>query len=129
MFVLSKNLKILKERLKVWNKEIFGNVHEFVKTAETNLTSIQNRIHTDRPSDNLLQHEKIAQSELNKALERQECYWQEKSRTNWYVNGDRNTAYFHRLSKIKNKTKLIFSLKRERIVLLILNKFAGTGTC
>jgi len=112
MYILTKKkLKKLKDKLKVWNKEVFGNVHEFVKHAENNLSLIQNQIHIDGPSDNLLNLVKNGQCDLNIALEKQECYWQEKARTNWHLNGNRNTAYFHRLSKIKNKTKVISSLR------------------
>jgi len=97
MFILTKKLQNLKAKLKVWNKQTFGNVHEYVKTAESNLAHIQAQIYTTGPSDNLLDLEKNAQCDFNKALERQECYWQEKEKTNWHVNGDRNTAYFHKL--------------------------------
>lgn len=111
MFILTKKLKILKDKLKIWNKEVFGNVHDYVKQSELNLSLIQDQIHSDGPSDSLLNLEKNAQSDLHKALERQENFWQEKARTNWHMSGDRNTAYFHRLSKIKNKTKMISSLR------------------
>jgi len=44
MFILTKKLKILKEKLKVWNKDCYGNVHEFVSDAEQNLQLIQAQI-------------------------------------------------------------------------------------
>jgi hypothetical protein len=44
MFVLSQKLKSLKLKLKTWNKETFGNVHELVKNAETHLLQIQTQI-------------------------------------------------------------------------------------
>ncbi|MCH81555.1 hypothetical protein A2U01_0002345, partial [Trifolium medium] len=37
MFILSKKLKILKDKLKTWNKECFGNVHSLVSSAELKL--------------------------------------------------------------------------------------------
>ncbi|KAK2448388.1 hypothetical protein QL285_007654 [Trifolium repens] len=61
--------------------------------------------------------EKAAQCELDNALERQELFWKEKSSTKLHMEGDRNTAYFHRLAKIKNSTKLISSLKNGNEVL------------
>ena len=111
MLNLSKKLKLLKSKLKVWNKETFGNVHQYVKNSELKLNLIQTRIHTNGPSDDLLNLEKTAQNDLNIALERQECFWREKSKVKWHLEGDRNTGYFHRLSQIKNKTKLISSLR------------------
>lgn len=37
MFILDTKLKRLKEKLKIWNKDIFGNVHEQVMKAEKQL--------------------------------------------------------------------------------------------
>ena len=33
MFVLSKKLQNLKVRLKIWNKDVFGNIHDLVKNS------------------------------------------------------------------------------------------------
>jgi hypothetical protein len=54
---------------------------------------------------------------LDKALDMQEVFWKEKARINWHLEGDRNTAYFHRLAKIKNSTKLISSLRHGSQIL------------
>jgi hypothetical protein len=40
MYILTRKLKLLKEKLKSWNKETFGNVHDYVTTAETKLQQI-----------------------------------------------------------------------------------------
>jgi hypothetical protein len=61
--------------------------------------------------------EKTAQGNLDKALDRQEEFWREKARINWNLKGDRNTAFFHRLAKIKNTNKLISSLKHNNEVI------------
>jgi len=45
------------------------------------------------------------------ALKIQEWFWQEKAKINWHTDGDRNTGYFHRITKIKNATKLISFLR------------------
>jgi len=34
MYILSTKLKLLKNKLKLWNKEVFGNVHVLVSDAE-----------------------------------------------------------------------------------------------
>jgi hypothetical protein len=41
MFILTKKLKSLKEKLKIWNKDCFGNVHEAVQLAEQNINHMQ----------------------------------------------------------------------------------------
>jgi hypothetical protein len=111
MYILSQKLKLLKSRLKVWNKESFGNVDDAVRTAEQTLHNIQNNIQASGPTDALLIEEKNVHGMLEEALNRQEMFWQEKAKINWHLNGDRNTKYFHRLVKIKNTTKTITSLQ------------------
>ena len=44
MFILNIKLKMVTKILKVWNKEIFGNVHEYVKETEEKLDQIQDNI-------------------------------------------------------------------------------------
>lgn len=44
MFVLSEKLKFLKNNLKIWNKETFGNVHRLVSDAEGELNLVQDKI-------------------------------------------------------------------------------------
>jgi hypothetical protein len=111
MFILSSKLKMLKEKLKIWNREIFGNVHDYVKKAESNLVDIQNQIHLNGHNDALCELEKAAQTKLDDALQRQHWFWQEKARVNWHKDGDRNTNYFHRVAKIKNTTKIISTIR------------------
>jgi hypothetical protein len=111
MFILTKKLKILKDQLKCWNKEVFGNVHAFVKEAENNLADIQSQIQLHGFTDMLRDSELRAQAKLDDALQRQDWFWHEKSKVNWHVEGDRNTSYFHRVAKIKNTSKVMFALK------------------
>jgi len=80
MHILKSKLKNLKNKLKVWNKQVFGNVHSFVIEAEQNLSNIQNQIHTTGHTDELLNQERMVHITLDQALTRQNIFWQEKSR-------------------------------------------------
>jgi hypothetical protein len=127
MYILNTKLKRLKEELKVWNRETFGNIHDYVRVAELHLHDIQQQIHTNGHSDHLMNLEKNAQCELDKALDKQDLFWKEKSRTTWHSDGDRNTTYFHRLTKIKNATKIISSLKNGNELITEPNQLADHG--
>ncbi|GAU50480.1 hypothetical protein TSUD_409650 [Trifolium subterraneum] len=124
MFILSTKLKRLKEKLRRWNKDIFGNVHSYVNEAEQDLSNIQAQLQTSGHTDSLRSLERIAQSNLAKALIRQEEFWKEKARLNWQLEGDRNTSFFHRITKIKNSKKLISSLKNNNEVITDQNQLA-----
>jgi hypothetical protein len=124
MFTLCSKLKRLKEHLRVWNSQVFGNVHSFVKDAEENLSRIQSQIHSNGYTDMLGDLEKSAQVKLEEALTRQEWFWQEKATVNWHVEGDRNTTYFHRIAKIKNTTKTLSSIRAGDLLLTEPNQIA-----
>ncbi|GAU30907.1 hypothetical protein TSUD_381220 [Trifolium subterraneum] len=117
MYVLSQKLKSLKANLKSWNKDSFGNIHSNVKQAYQDVDDIQNLIDSNGPNELLLDQEKIAQINLEKALLMEEMFWSEKSKVKWHTDGDRNTAYFHRVAKIKNTSSLISTLRNGDIVL------------
>lgn len=68
MFILSQKLKILKQKLKVWNKTVFGNVHNMVRVAEQNLAQLQSDMDTNGITNSLLEQHKDAQFQLENAL-------------------------------------------------------------
>lgn len=117
MQILSQKLKRLKEELKVWNKNIFGDIHKQVKKSVDKLDQIQYSINIAGGTDDLLNQEKLAKIELERALNIEEKIWKEKARINWHCDGDRNTAYFHRTAKIKQAYKKITSLRIENTVI------------
>jgi hypothetical protein len=88
------------------------------------LTNIQAQLQSSGYTDNLRSLERNAQSNLDKALIRQEEFWKEKARLNWQLEGDRNTTFFHRITKIKNSKRLISSIKKNNEVITDQNHFA-----
>lgn len=74
MFVLNQKLKNLKEALKVWNKNTFGNVHSQVNTTYKELDDIQVKIDNIGCTDILMDQEKIAQVNLENALNIEEIF-------------------------------------------------------
>ncbi|CAL0306454.1 unnamed protein product [Lupinus luteus] len=117
MYVLSQKLKLLKSDLRIWNKNIFGDVHQRVSLAKANVEAIQNCIQNSDPDTSMQDQEDLAQSELVQALLVEEMYWKEKSRLNWHSYGDRNTSFFHKVAKIKSVTNSISFLKQGARIL------------
>lgn len=68
MFVLSQKLKALKSELKTWNKLVFGNIHLRVEAATAAMDDIQQQINISGASDDLMEQEVMAQTELQQAL-------------------------------------------------------------
>ncbi|KAF1862759.1 hypothetical protein Lal_00040024 [Lupinus albus] len=111
MFVLSQKLKLLKKELKTWNSLVFGNIHERVKIALASVDSIQGVINILGHDEELLLQESLAQSELLQALEVGENFWKEKARMNWQVDEDRNTSFFHKVTKIRQAYKALSTIR------------------
>ncbi|XP_019430036.1 PREDICTED: uncharacterized protein LOC109337512 [Lupinus angustifolius] len=118
MYILASKLKGLKAILKVWNNEVFGNIHIRVKEAFKNLEDLQLRITNEGQSDTLMIQEDQAQKHLLGALIAKEEFWKEKSRLNWKIRGDRNTAFFHNIAKIRYATKSMCILRHGEETLL-----------
>lgn len=118
MLVLTSKLKVLKQKLRDWNQDVFGNVRENVNVALQKVDWVQEQIDSLGPLDDLIEQEKEALSNMQNALFQQEEFWLEKSRLNWQIHGDRNTAFFHRLTKIRNVSKQISMLRNGEEILL-----------
>ncbi|XP_026458552.1 uncharacterized protein LOC113359076 [Papaver somniferum] len=87
-------LKALKEKLKIWNKEVFGHTN-------TRMNAILYDIQTldGLAEDNILnEEERIMQLqnkvEFEKISKMEETAWKIKSNTKWLQKGDRNTSFF-----------------------------------
>ncbi|XP_019430032.1 PREDICTED: uncharacterized protein LOC109337507 [Lupinus angustifolius] len=117
MYVLAAKLKRLKVVLKDWNFNIFGNIHHRVKDAKADLETIQSCINDLGPDHELLDQEAIAQTNLFSALLMEEKFWKEKSRLNWHCSGDRNTSFFHKVTKIRQVSKSLSMLKVDEEIL------------
>lgn len=54
---------------------------------------------------------------MERALNYQEEFWREKSWLNWHIQGDRNTDFFHKITKVKSVAKQISKLKKDEDIL------------
>ncbi|KAF1892197.1 hypothetical protein Lal_00036556 [Lupinus albus] len=118
MFVLSHKLRILKKEFKVWNVQVFGNIQERVKQDMTNVAAIQDVINSIGSDGDLLNQEHLAQSDLLQALVVEEEFWNGKARINWQTEGDRNISFFHKITKIRQASKALYSLRDGDIILV-----------
>ncbi|XP_028079607.1 uncharacterized protein LOC114281359 [Camellia sinensis] len=105
-----KKFKALKQKLKVWNIEVFGKIEFKIKAAEEEAHAIE-LIAEERA---LLGHKQARRRELmgevwrlNKMLE---WTWLQKSRMNWALKGERNTRYFHIMACNRNSRNSLCSM-------------------
>ena len=95
-FVLANKLKLLKNDLKKWNVEVFGNAEDRMRKLWQELSDLE-MIEDSRA---LLEEERLelVRGELEKVTLMEEIYWRHKSKVLYIREGDRNTRFFHRIA-------------------------------
>ncbi|KAF1890286.1 hypothetical protein Lal_00013539 [Lupinus albus] len=82
---------------------------------EKGISTLTKLKHQTQDQELLLQ-ENLAQNELLQALVVEEDFWREKTRVNWQVGGDRNTSFFHKVTKITQASKALSTLRDDKII-------------
>jgi len=92
-FIVASKLKYIKNKLKIWNREVFGDIkiqkHKFMgminsldmKEASSSLSTDEHLQRTD------------AKADWAKITLMEEISWRQKSRALWFQSGDRNTVF------------------------------------
>lgn len=114
-YVLKEKIKLLKEDLKVWNKEIFGNIGNSIEKYRQELKIL------DTIDDVLgLEDMEIVRRNEIKALlflemKKKGSMVQQKSRSKWILEGDENTSFFHNCINRRRKANEFTGLLVEGV--------------
>ena len=102
-YIVVTKLKFVKEKLKKWNRDVFGDI----KTQKYNLLGIINSLDVKEETSGLssveIQQRRDAKEDWAKIILIQEISWRQKSRALWLKVGDRNTKFFHRVANMQRK--------------------------
>ncbi|XP_030931176.1 uncharacterized protein LOC115957080 [Quercus lobata] len=107
---LEANMQNFTEAVKRWNKEIFGNIFQRKARIEARLKGIQKAL-AYGPSRFLIRLDKQLSEEYWEVSQQEKEFWSVKSRYNWLIQGDRNTAFFHMSTLVRRKRNKISCLK------------------
>ncbi|KAL8137253.1 hypothetical protein V2J09_003254 [Rumex salicifolius] len=99
-------LGCLQKDLRIWNKEVFGNLYYKKEKLLRRIEGIDNAIASGSPP-RLLHLQSKLKRDLEDCLQQEEMFWFQKSREKWVELGDRNTAYFH----ASRRHKYVLALK------------------
>ncbi|PKU61074.1 hypothetical protein MA16_Dca020447 [Dendrobium catenatum] len=102
-------LKRLKQPLRWWNKCIFKNVFTNIKLAESNVANADLDYMHDASITNL-SNMNNAKHTLFNLQEKEEAFWRQKASAKFFVDGDRNTSYFHNIANHNNTSRIIHKI-------------------
>ena len=114
-FVLASKLKALKEDLRHWNKETFGDVH-YRKTCQMGEVL---RLDVKEGLDGLSDEEVLLREEHKCEAVRlahlEETSWRQKSRVLWLQEGDDNTKFFHCMANSNRRRNYVNGLEVDEV--------------
>ena len=90
-----------------WNKSVFGKLDYEIKLKQTQLQQIQNSIRSVED----VRKERLLRGVLEELLDREEMMWAQKARTQWILQGDRNTKYFQTVVRQRRAKNRILQIK------------------
>ncbi|KAL4352687.1 hypothetical protein GQ457_06G008940 [Hibiscus cannabinus] len=111
---LPSKLKALSVTLTHWNRDRKSNQSKKVRDWEEKLKNLEEQ----DPDENRLASILDIKLALNVEADKEEIYWEQRSRINWLRHGDKNTAYFHRCVSARKKQNIVKNLKNNYGVLV-----------
>ncbi|KAL0410662.1 UNVERIFIED_CONTAM: hypothetical protein Slati_3655900 [Sesamum latifolium] len=128
MLKLKIKLSQLKQHLRHWNKEVFGNLFYNITQAETAVQQAEKTYDNKQSDANLLEmnHKTTIYQNI---LVAEEDYWKQKASCKWMEEGERNKKYFHSLVKKKRTRVGINLINQDGVALTIEPKIKDSGVC
>ena len=113
MHTFQLKLKEMKDKIKKWNKEEFGNILEEKQRLEQRMEDLQQMDILEGIQEDRINEEGIIINQLEERRKQEEILWRQKSRVQWLREGERNTKFFHKAMIQHRQRNRIFSIKRQ----------------
>ncbi|RVX03382.1 hypothetical protein CK203_019920 [Vitis vinifera] len=105
-------LKVVKTKLKEWNKDVFGRVEYRKNVALDQMQFWDAKEKTNRLTLEEVEARREAREEYKKWVLLEEVTWRQKSREVWLKERDRNTSFFHMMANAHRRRN---NMERIRI--------------
>ena len=111
-----EKLTRLKQPLKNWNRDVFGNIDQNIKVLEREIDDVYRRLEED-------DWDEVNQARLNALknyvqiwYDRKCSFWRQLSREKAIKEMDRNSKFFHAVATVRSRRKNITQIRRGRRV-------------
>ncbi|XP_028075241.1 uncharacterized protein LOC114277542 [Camellia sinensis] len=112
-----RKLNMLRSHLRVWNKEMFGNIDTLLKSAEEELHKWDLKAESRPLDEQELRSRRETRSQVWQLSKSKERLWHQKSRQLWAYTGDKNTRYFHIMASRRQRKNMLDSVLVEGVSL------------
>ncbi|CAI0556305.1 unnamed protein product, partial [Linum tenue] len=111
LFLFGQRLRMLKEKIRKWNKEEFRKVDVRIAEILAEIKMLDGKEEDGPISVEDRSRRDTLKYDLDKVLLMEEVAWRQKSRENWLKVGDMNSRYFHGVVNHNRRRNFISSLK------------------
>ncbi|GMI85575.1 hypothetical protein HRI_002226800 [Hibiscus trionum] len=108
---LSLILKKVREAIKEWVSNFRASKQNKISVLKDKITALEEQVRGSGYNAELGSALKTLKNDLWAAYRREEREWHQKSREKWFVDGDRNTRYFHLLASLRRNRNLIHKVE------------------
>ncbi|KAL4341466.1 hypothetical protein GQ457_08G017200 [Hibiscus cannabinus] len=109
---LSSNMGNFQITASKWNMDVFGNIGRLKARLMARIKVIKRVV--EFSTDSRLQDLDVKlKQELDMVLSQEEYLWFQRSRSQWIKDRDRNTKYYHRVTKARNQRNTFAMMKLE----------------
>ena len=110
-YKLATKLKVIKQNLKIWNREVFGSL-ESNKFATLQQADYWDQVESERRlTEEEISIKKEAKEGYAKWVNLEEIHWRQLSRELWLREWNRNTGYFHRMANAHRRRNTMDRIK------------------
>ena len=110
-YKLATKLKVIKQNLKIWNREVFGSF-ESNKFATSQQVEYWDQVESERRlTKEEISIKKEAKEGYAKWVNLEEIHWRQLSRELWLREWNRNTGYFHRMANAHRRRNTMDRIK------------------
>ncbi|KAK8683493.1 hypothetical protein V6N13_039552 [Hibiscus sabdariffa] len=107
-----QNISVFQSRATQWNKNSFGHIGQRKRNLLARIRGLE-RVNENSVVPFLSDLEAKLRDDLSETLRQEEMLWFQRARTEWIRDGDRNTKYYHRVTKTRQRKKMCTMLKLD----------------